>query len=138
MYKEEKEDIIEAYQLNMQRRYCRGKLIVYIIAICNIIFTLLGNCLGNFNIINIIVQIGLSIALLNGVNWARWLFVIGAVLTLLFTLYIYTSTINITNQIPVSFVVLSILVAIESLIGGSLLAFNKSVSEFFYDQQINC
>lgn len=119
------------YKNDIQKRYYRGKLIVYIIAICNIIVTLLSNIYGDFNIINIIIQIGLSIALLTGKNWARWLFVFGAISAVLFVLYILPSIANMGSQVPIILVVL----AIEPAISGSLLIFNKSVSEFFYDKQ---
>lgn len=119
------------YKDDIQKRYYRGKLIVYSIAICNVIITLLSNISGDFNIMHIIVQSGFSIALLIGKNWARWLFVFGSISAVLFTLYILPFIVNMGKQVPIIFVV----TPIEAVISGSLLVFNKSVSEFFYDKQ---
>lgn len=136
LFKQEKEDGTAAHSYNMQKSCHKGKIIVYAIAICNIVFTLLNNLLGEFSILNIIIQMGLSLALLMGVNWVRWLFVIGSGLALFCYVCIFSYMLHTENQVPMILMVLSYLSPLQAAISGYLLVFNRSVADYFYDQKI--
>lgn len=125
----EKEIIFKQFEDDLEKHYYNGRIIVFTIAILNIIFSIISNIIGNFNILKVIVQIVLSTALFMGVKWVRYLFVVGAFLSIIFNLYIFSS------YMAQDKVIWLVSCLIHSIISGSLLAFNKSVSDFLYYQR---
>ncbi|MBE6024678.1 MAG: hypothetical protein E7231_16140 [Cellulosilyticum sp.] len=130
------ENRIGAYEVNMRSHYDKGKLIVWLIAICNVIFSLLSNILGSFDVRSILIQVGLSTTLVIGVNWIRWLFVINAILDLVVGIYIYASIAEVIRQNSKGAIIVLIIINVQSIITGIVLTFSKSVSEFFYERRI--
>ena len=130
----EKKKMIEEYEKRTIKRYRFGKVAVFTIATLNIIFTILSNIIGSFNIFNIIIQISLSVALFMGVRWVRWFFVAGSVLSIGFTLYALMNLLG-QGEIYIGYIIFMILSLIEAAVSGGLLAFNKGVSEFLYSQR---
>ena len=125
----EKEIIFKQFEDDLEKHYHNGRIIVFNIAILNIIFSIINNIMGNFSILKIIVQIVLSTALFMGVKWVRYLFVVGALLSIIFNLYIFSS------YMAQDKVICLVSCLIHAIISGSLLAFNKSVSDFLYYQR---
>lgn len=125
----EKKIIFKQFEDDLEKHYQNGKIIIFTIAILNIIFAIISNIIGNFSFLKIIVQIGLSIALFMGVKWVQYLFVVGAFLSIIFNLYIFSS------YMAQDKVIWLVSCLIHEIISGSLLAFNKSVSDFLYYQR---
>ncbi len=130
----EKKKMIEEYEKRIIKQYRFGKVAVFTIATLNIIFTILSNIIGSFNILNVIIQISLSVALFMGVSWVRWFFVAGSVLSIGFTLYALMSLLG-QGEIYIGYIIFMILSLIQAAVSGGLLAFNKGVSEFLYSQR---
>ena len=129
---QDKEKMIYEYERNAERRLQIGKIIVYAIAISSFVLTLLSNVLYGFNLFNIIVRLAMSVALVKGVRWVRWLFVATAFISVLtFITFLAASH---TEALSVFVWGILIFGAILDLTDGILLAFNKCVAEFLYSQ----
>lgn len=111
----------------LNKQYNLGKVIVIAIAMTNVIFTIIGNTIGNFNFINIFVQIVLSIALIMAVRWVRWIFIVGSILCIGMTSFILAD-ISRGGNIPMWIYVTAL---IDATLTSGLLIFNKSVKAYF-------
>lgn len=129
---QDKQKMIDEYEKNAEKRLLHGKIIVYTLAILTFAVTLLSNILFGFNLFNIVVRFAMSVALIKGIQWVRWLFVATACLSvfLLFTIFPEAGgqTISLINLAVIIVGVVSDILCI------TFLSFNKSVSEFLYDQ----
>ena len=136
----EKEQAWVEFQKRQNIRIRIGKTIVIIIAAVNFIWSIINAFTGQnplLAIFTVVVQLILSIALIMGVGWIRYLFAIVAGLSVISGL---ASFINPNSALMLSdptalaivFVLLSIAFNIASCI---LLFFNKCVSEFLYAQK---
>ena len=130
----EKKKMIEEYEKRIIKQYRFGKVAVFTIATLNIIFTILSNIIGSFNILNVIIQISLSVALFMGVSWVRWFFVAGSILNIGVSLYVLMNLLG-EWEIYIGYIIFTILSLIQAAVSGGLLAFNKGVSEFLYSQR---
>lgn len=128
----EKQQVLEQLEKKQKRLYLQGKIIVYVIAIINIIGAVVS-AFTSFNFISLIVQIALSIALLCGVSWVRYFFAIGAGLSGLLTLYLLFGHIDFSVQSGI--VIYLVLTLIYSIASCVVLFVSKSVSEFLYAQK---
>lgn len=131
----EKQQVLEQIEKEQKRLYQQGKIIVYVIAIINIIGAVVS-AFTNFNFITfitLIVQIALSLALLCGVTWVRYLFAIGLGLSGFLALYLLSGQMDFSGQLGmVIYLVLTLIYAVASCI---ILFVSKSVSEFLYAQK---
>ena len=128
----EKQQVFEQLEKKQKRLYLQGKIIVYCIAIINIIGAVVS-AFTNFNLITLIVQIALSIALLCGVSWVRYFFAIGAGLSGFLTLYLLFGHIDFSDHSGI--VIYLVLTLIYSITSCIVLFASKSVSEFLYAQK---
>ncbi len=130
--KETREKEFKLYQEKEEKRYRTGQAIVITIAVTHVITTLCTSFI-NFNLLTLIVQIALSIALVAGVSWIRYLFVIGSILSILYVVYFlfggYASLLSMPIRI---FVIFQMLFALASAV---LLLKSRCVSEFLYAQK---
>lgn len=129
--KEEREREYERYLKRQARQYTAGKVIVFTIAVLNIVNAIFSAFL-DFNFIAFIIQVIISIALVAGVTWVRYLFVVGSVLSILFNFMLlagwdesYTSGIAILIAVQMVYAITSCLLLIKS----------NAVSEFLYSQK---
>ena len=127
----EKRQVLEQFEKEQERLYLQGKRIVYVIAIINIIGAVVSAFI-RFNFVTLIVQIELSLALLFGVPWVKYLFAVGLGLSGFLTLYLLLEHIDFSSQLGmVIYLVFSLLYFIVSCI---VLFTSKSVSEFLYEK----
>ncbi len=127
----EKQQVLEQLEKEQKRLYLQGKIIVYVIAIINVIGAVVS-AFTSFNFITLIVQIALSIALWAGVSWVRYYFAIGAGIGAFLTLYLLA---HIDFSVQPGLVVYLILTLIYSIVSCVILFVSKSVSEFLYAQK---
>lgn len=132
---DENKIILEQGEKGLDKHYHNGKIIVLIIAILNVIFSIIGNYIGNWNILNIIVQMGLSLALYNGVRWVWGLFTVCTFFEALFIPFTFLSYINKGITLHVGMLIWIALGYINAAVSFSLLAYNKSVSHFLNDKR---
>ena len=123
--------ILKQGEKSLEKHYNNGKIIVLTIAILNVVFSIIGNFIGTWNILNVIVQMGLSLALYNGVRWIWGLFVISAFFTGIFILFALFSYISKGVTSHVGALIWLVLCFINAAVSFVLLAYNKSVSDFF-------
>lgn len=125
---QEKERLIKEFDARQERQCKTGKIIVFIIATFNIIGSIISMFV-RFNIITLIIQVVLSIALFRGVTWVRYFFAINAALGSLMAFY-YLGVNNSAFNI-----MLAVTVVVYQVICSILLFVSKSVSEFLYMQK---
>ncbi len=128
----DKQKMIDEYAKNTEKRLFHGKIIVYTLAILTFAVTLLSNILSGINLFNIAVRFAMSVALIRGVQWVRWLFVATACLSVFLLLTILPAASG--QAIPLLNLALIIVGVISDILCIAFLSFNKSVSEFLYDQ----
>lgn len=114
-----------------EKRFKRGKMTVYAIAILNIVFTIVSFFLS-FNLFSLIVQIVLSICLIAGVTWVRYLFAVGAALAVFVSVQLLVIS---AETGLVGLVIYSLLMIVYSGIACYLLFKSEAVSEFLYAQK---
>lgn len=119
------------FEAKQGKRHFIGKLIVMIIALLNILFSVMS-AIANFNIFSLIIQITLSIALFLGVTWVRYLFAIGSGLSVMLGFYLLMVVIS---DPPVLITVFLVTNMAFNIISSILLFTNKCVSEFLYAQK---
>ena len=125
---EQKEQMIKDFENKQDKMIRTGKIIVIVIASVNIIMTII-TFIGNFNLFSLIIQIVLSIALLSGVAWVRYLFAVSAAMGTIILLYILTSG---EVYLTTPFVIISLVAAAYTVICSILLFTSKCVSEYMY------
>lgn len=135
----EKQQAIEDFEANQNRRYKRGRSLVFAIAGINIIFAIISAIL-NFNLITPGIQIALSIALFCGITWVKYLFAIRSAIdafSLLFLLLGGVMDISPSNpKYAGYFVVVYLVLALCYSIASTVLLFtSKDISEFLYSQK---
>ena len=128
---EEKQKAIKEFEAKQVRQYKTGKVIVFMIAAINIIMAFIS-AFTSFNLLSLIVQVALSIALFMGVSWVRYLFAIAAAMNVIFILF---ALINTAVGLPVYLIIISLLIIAYSVASSLLLLINKSISEFLYSQK---
>ena len=120
--KEEKAKMLLAAEYKRERMEDVGKIIVIVIAVANILMSIFSFAFGTIGIFALIVDVVFSIALISGRNWARILFIIGLVLSVValsFTLA------------EIGFHIMLVFALVYSVVAMALL-FSKSVSEYMY------
>ena len=130
---ENKEQAFELYRRRQERRYRTGRFIVLAIAVINVLLVVISQFIAGFNIFTLVVQLILSVCLIMGVTWVRWLFAVGSALSVVRLLVIILSA-------PAGELNAAVLA-----VGGAMLLFNaasavllfahKGVSEFLYSQK---
>ncbi len=79
--KMQREHEYQQFLERQEKQFAIGKVIVFSIAGANVILSIISFAF-NFNIIALIIQIILAVALFAGVTWVRYLFAIGAALAI--------------------------------------------------------
>lgn len=129
----EKQQALEAFEKKQNRLYIQGKIIVFVIAILNIV-SAAASVFIDLNLITLIVQIALSIALLCGVSWVRYFFAIGAGLSAFLSLYLLCVYMDFSVHLGIAIYLM--ITMIYSIVSCVVLFVSKSVSEFLYAQKI--
>lgn len=111
------------------KQYHIGKAIVFTIAAANIIIATISACFS-FDFMTLIIQILLSIALFYGSSWVRYLFAIGAALSLVLLFYHFANTLGFSNMFAIVY-------SAYCIVSSIVLFASKSVSEFLYRQKTN-
>lgn len=128
----EKQQALEALEKKQNRLYIQGKIIVFVIAILNIV-SAAASVFIDLNLITLIVQIALSIALLCGVSWVRYFFAIGAGLSAFLSLYLLCVYMDFSVHLGIAiYLMITMIYSIASCV---VLFVSKSVSEFLYAQK---
>lgn len=130
----EKQQVFEQLEKKEKGLYLQGKIIVYVIAIINIIGAVVS-AFTSFNLITLIVQVALSIALLCGVSWVRYFFAIGSGVSGFLALYLLLRHIDFSIQSGIGIVIYLVFTLIYSIASCVVLFMSKSVSEFLYAQK---
>jgi len=122
--KEQREQLVLDTQHKRERAEAVGKVIIFTIAIINIVMSILDLVLtpsgGGF--FSLILSIVFSVALMFGQNWARILFVIGLGFSILVSFYaIFTGAFHIIFVIILAYSV-----------AATILLFCKPVHEYMY------
>lgn len=123
------------FEARQRRMYERGRVLVYLIAGVNILFSAITPLIsGEFNLVRLVVHLLLNIALICGFSWVRYLYIAGGVLSILMVLMSLPQLSQLT-QVPVGPVVVLVLVTLFSIVSTALLIFSKSIKEYMYQRR---
>ncbi len=129
--KAEREQEYNRFVEKQARQYKTGRAIVFSIAGINMLIALLA-FIYNLNVLNLIVQLTLSICLALGVSWVRYLFIIGAGLAVL----VYGMVVFVALGEGLLLIgILSLLYVAYAVAVTILLFRSEAVSEFLYKQK---
>jgi len=128
----EEQQVLDKIEKQQARRYLRGKIIVYVIAIVNALGAVVS-VFTNFNFFPLIIQFVLSIALLGGFSWARYFFAVRAGISAFLTLPAISKAVELSLQPSV--VAYLIVMLVFSIASSVVLFASKAVSEFLYVQK---
>lgn len=127
----EKEQALKEFQKRQEKKYKTGKAIIFIIAGLNLMGTIIS-AFNNFDITKFVVQIILSMCLISGFAWARYLFAVGSALGATMMLY---ALVSISTNVYVTDIVIAVFYLIYCIVCSIILFTSKSVSEYLYKQQ---
>ncbi|BBH20065.1 hypothetical protein Back11_14100 [Paenibacillus baekrokdamisoli] len=130
--KEEREHQYNLYLAKQKRQYRLGQIIVSSISIINVISALIS-AFVNFSFFSLLIQVIVSIALFAGVTWIRYLFVVGAVLSIILNLMLLTS--EYVSMMTQGLMIVTVFQMIYAALASFLLLKSNSVSEFLYSQK---
>jgi len=133
MTESERQATFEQFDKEQRKIYFKGKIIILVIAILNIVCSIV-TCALNFNfwtLVALIIQIVLSSALYSGINWVRYLFAAGATIAVFYVFYILGFVYNF-NVVRIPNMALYLLFMAYCIICSIVLFTNKSVSEYIY------
>jgi hypothetical protein len=125
----EKEIALMRFEAGQKKKYRTGMAIVVTIASINIILSLIS-FLVNFNIVSLIIQVSLSVALFCGVTWVRYLFAIIDV----FYVFALLVLLREFGYAPIELIIISVTLLLYYTISCIVLFASKSVSEFLYSK----
>ena len=120
--KAQREQLVLDAQFKRERAETIGRIIIFTIAIANIVFSVIDLVLGGSGFFSLILSIVFSIALIFGQNWARILFVIGLGLSVFVSFYVLFSA---------GFSIMFLVILAYS-IAATILLFSKPVQEYMY------
>ena len=129
---EDKADGFERYQKRRQRLYAQGRAIVIAVAVMNVLLTIASQILGGFSFFTLVVQLILSVCLVMGFSWVRWLFAAGSALSAAMTLYIIAAA---GQELSAGYIILLAVLLLFYASSCVLLFAHKGVSEFLYSQK---
>lgn len=138
-YSQEKEHALREFEASHEKLYTRGKTIVFTIALLNVVSAVISSVI-DFSLLQLAVQIALSIALFRGVSWVKYFFIIGAGLSCCISVSLLlkneTYWIASLNQtIGILLIAYLVLNLCYSIIVAILLFKSRAVSEFLYAQK---
>lgn len=131
---EEKEKALLEFEQKQVRMYNKGKTIVISIAVINILSVIVSQFI-RFNFFSLIAQIILSVMLIAGVSWVRYLFAAGAFLNVFLLMYIILNLAGFGFSGRGIVLIIILLQIAFSALSAVLLFASKSVSEFLYAQK---
>ncbi len=138
VYQDNEDPVLEEAETSQEKLHARGKTIVLIVAIVHILGAILS-AIVQFNLVTLVVQIALAIALLCGVSWVRYLFAVNAGLSYLTSFYLlfigtdFTAIPSVIGRFLLgAYLVISMLYSVAACV---VLFKSKAVSEFLYAQR---
>jgi DNA-binding transcriptional MerR regulator len=129
--KEEREQLVKDFEARQRRQFQLGRLIVFGIAGLNVLFVLIGSYF-QLNLISILLNIAVSIALCFGVSWVRYLFIFSSALNVLRGLALLIGAAA-ELTLPVGLFIAALLA--YNVASCILLIKNQAVSDFLYAQK---
>lgn len=131
---EKQQEELEKFEEQQKRSYQRGKMLVFLIAGINIAMTILENLFLSFNILQLVIQIGLAVALIRGVSWVRYLYAGSGIFMIIIGILILGNDFMFLEAPSV--LVLFLVIYFAYIIGTTaILLFSRSVKEFMYQQR---
>ena len=134
---ESKQEAFEQYQRRQQKLYNRGQAIVIAIALINIVISIISPIVSGFtigSIFSIVIDVILSVCLIMGVVWVKWLFIITSAIASFVQFLLLYSFIN-DSSLGVPLFIVCIISLAYRLTCAILLFSNKGVEEYLYSQK---
>lgn len=126
---------LEEFEARQRRMYERGKILVYLIAGVDILFSIITPFLsGEFKPGRFAVHLLLSIGLICGFSWVRYLNIAGGILSILMVIMAIPQLLQLP-QVPVGPVLVLVLVTLYCIVSTALLIFSKSIKEYLYQRR---
>lgn len=126
---------LEEFEARQRRMYERGKILVYLIVGVNIFFSIITPFFsGEFKPGRFAVHLVLNICLICGFSWVRYLYIAGGILTVL-AVIVAIPQLPPLALLPAAYILILVLVVLDSIVSTVLLIFSKSIKEYLYQRR---
>ncbi len=135
---EKQEAELDSFEEKQRRSFERGRLLVYLIVGINILFDIIMIViLREFEFLKFVVHVALSVALIYGVTWVRYLYAIAGILTVVVSILALPSLVVLSQIAPGTGFIVAVLVlaVVYSAASSFILLFSKSVKEYMYTKK---
>ncbi|MDE6220931.1 MAG: hypothetical protein K2G51_10990 [Lachnospiraceae bacterium] len=135
VFNEKQQAELEEFEESQRRSYESGKRLVYLIAGLNLLLDIVSIFISHdFKLFNFIIHCALSIALIYGVTWVRYLYIVSGILTIWVTLIALPELVSLVQVSAGSgfYLLMLLLTAGYALAMVIILLFNKNVKEYLY------
>lgn len=130
---QEQKQALAGFEAAQRRSYVIGKSIIITIAIVNAL-ACIASSFVEFNLFTIIIQLVLSVALVCGFTWVRYLYASGSALGALMLLYLLFGADGISS-LPAFGIIILVAYLAFSIASSVVLFVSKGVSDFLYVQK---
>ncbi|MDE7418419.1 MAG: hypothetical protein K2N44_19295 [Lachnospiraceae bacterium] len=126
---------LDEFDERQERSYERGRKLVYLIAGINILSDIVLIFISQeFQFIKFVIHVALSVALIYGVTWVRYLYIVSGILTILVTIMALPELVSLIRLSAVSgiYVLVLVLTACYAVAMVVILLFSNGVKEYMY------
>lgn len=135
---EKQEAELDSFEEKQRRNFERGRLLVYLIAGVNILFDIITILITReFEFLKFVIHIALSVALIYGVTWVRYLYAVFGILTVVVSIMALPGLVGLLQGVTGKGLVVAVLVltVVYSAVSSVILLFSKSVKEYMYTKK---
>lgn len=132
---EKQEAELDEFDDRQRRSFERGRMLVYLIVGVNLLFDIITIFITHeFEFLKFVVHVALSVALLYGVAWVRYLYAASGILTVVVSVMALPGLVSILNGSAGAVIIVVLLLPITAFSAATavILLFNKSVQEYMY------
>lgn len=135
---EKQEAELDSFEEKQRRNFERGRLLVYLIAGMNILFDIITILITQeFEFLKFVIHVALSVALVYGVTWVRYLYAVSGILTVVVSIMALPGLMGLLQGVTGKGLVVAVLMLTVAYSAASsvILLFSKSVKEYMYTKK---
>lgn len=135
---EKQEAELDSFEEKQRRNFERGRLLVYLIAGMNILFDIITILITReFEFLKFVIHVALSVALVYGVTWVRYLYAVSGILTVVVSIMALPGLMGLLQGVTGKGLVVAVLMLTVAYSAASsvILLFSKSVKEYMYTKK---
>lgn len=135
---EKQEAELDSFEEKQRWNFERGRLLVYLIAGMNILFDIITILITReFEFLKFVIHVALSVALVYGVTWVRYLYAVSGILTVVVSIMALPGLMGLLQGVTGKGLVVAVLMLTVAYSAASsvILLFSKSVKEYMYTKK---